>query len=79
MYEIYKEYEFITEDENHGIIDLLLIKEEKNIVVDYKLKNIEDEEYIKQLKGYQKYITDITDKQTEIYLYSIIDEKLNKI
>lgn len=77
--EIYKEYEFITEEENHGIIDLLLIKEEKNIIVDYKLKNIEDKEYINQLKGYQKYITDLTNKPTEIYLYSIIDEKLNKI
>lgn len=77
--EIYKEYEFITEDEiSHGIIDLLLIKETKNVIVDYKLKKIK-EEYIKQLKGYQEYIESITNKPTEIYLYSIIDEKLEKI
>lgn len=77
--EIYKEYEFITEEDNHGIIDLLLVKEDKNIIIDYKLKNIEAKEYVKQLNGYQKYIKDITNKPTEIYLYSIIDEKLSKI
>ena len=50
--QIYKEYEFIYEEEKeeyHGIIDLLLIKENENIIVDYKLKNIDDENYTKQL------------------------------
>ena len=80
--EIYKEYEFIYEENNieyHGIIDLLLIKEKENIIVDYKLKNIEDKEYIKQLNGYKKYIEKITNKKTKIYLYSILDEKLEEI
>ena len=77
--EIYKEYEFIYEEEKeekHGIIDLLLIKEKENIIVDYKLKHTKDEAYLKQLNGYKKYIENITNKQTKIYLYSILDEKL---
>ena len=80
--EIFKEYEFIYEDENeshHGIIDLLINKENENIIVDYKLKNIKDEEYINQLNGYKKYIEYITEKPTNIYLYSILDEKLEKV
>ena len=76
--EIYKEYEFIDE-EYHGIIDLLLIKENENIIVDYKLKNTKDEAYINQLNGYKNYIEKITNKTTKIYLYSILDEKLKEI
>ena len=77
--QIYKEYEFIYEEdkeEYHGIIDLLLIKEKENIIVDYKLKHTTDEAYLKQLNGYKKYIENITNQQTKIYLYSILDEKL---
>ena len=77
--QIYKEYEFIYEEnkeEYHGIIDLLLIKENENIIVDYKLKNTTDEAYLKQLNGYKKYIEGITNKKTNIYLYSILDEQL---
>ena len=80
--DIYKEYEFIYEYNDikyHGIIDLLLIKDNENIIIDYKLKDIQDEEYIKQLNGYKKYIEDITNKETKIYLYSILDEKLTQI
>ena len=76
---IFKEYEFIYEEnkeEYHGIIDLLLIKENENIIVDYKLKHTTDDAYLKQLNGYKKYIESITNKQTKIYLYSILDEKL---
>ena len=80
--DIYKEYEFIyldQDEEKHGIIDLLITKEDKNIIVDYKLKNISDKAYLKQLNGYKKYIEKITNKQTEIYLYSILDETLQNI
>ena len=46
---IYKEYEFIYNEQDveyHGIIDLLIIKEKENIIVDYKLKDIMDKEYM---------------------------------
>ena len=41
-------------------------------------KNVDDDAYIKQLNGYKKYIESITNKNTETYLYSIIDGILIK-
>lgn len=79
---IYKEYEFIYYDnsiEYHGIIDLLLEYEDKINIIDYKLNNIKDENYIKQLTGYKKYISSLTNKPIDIYLYSIINNTLEKI
>jgi len=75
---IYKEYEFIYNN-RHGIIDLLLEYENEYKIVDYKLKNITDEAYIEQLKGYKEYIETITNKKVEVYLYSILDSLLTKI
>ena len=60
----------------HGFIDLLIIKDNSCVIVDYKLKNTQDEAYIKQLNGYKNYVRKITGKDTSIYLYSIIDSKL---
>ena len=79
---IYKEYEFIYDEDNeklHGIIDLLIENEDKMIIVDYKLKNIDDSNYDKQLNGYRKYIKEKTNKETYCYLYSILDEKYREI
>ena len=79
---IYKEYEFIYECDNnelHGFIDLLLEYENEYKIIDYKLKNIQDDAYKKQLLGYKKYIENITGKSVKTYLYSIIDEKLIEI
>ena len=76
---IYKEYEFIYEESNtemHGFIDLLLEYEDEYKIIDYKLKNVQDDAYIKQLLGYKKYIKNITGKKVKTYLYSIIDDKL---
>ncbi len=79
---IYKEYEFITENSNietHGIIDLILEYKESVKIIDYKLKNVKDKAYIKQLNGYKDFIEEKTKKTVEIYLYSIIENKLEKI
>ena len=79
---VYKEYEFIYNKDNteyHGIIDLLLEYEDEFKIVDYKLKGITDEAYIKQLNGYKEYIESISNKKVSIYLYSIIDEQLKKL
>ncbi len=75
---IYKEYEFIYNEKEalHGIIDLLIEKEDTCIIVDYKLKNTTDSNYLKQLNYYKEYIEYITGKKTSTYLYSIIDSKL---
>ena len=45
-------------------------------IIDYKLKNTTDSNYIKQLNGYKKYIESISEKNVNLYLYSILDEKI---
>ena len=75
---VYKEYEFIYEKDNvisHGIIDLMIEYSDYIDIIDYKLKNIEDENYINQLKGYKEFIESKTNKKVNLYLYSIIDNK----
>lgn len=79
---IYKEYEFIYEEDNityHGIIDLILEYKDNIKIIDYKLKNISDDAYIKQLNGYKNYIEKLFNKKTRIYLYSIINDTLEEI
>lgn len=81
-YNMFKEYEFIYQENNnssHGIIDLLIEKETSLIIIDYKLKNIEDEAYDKQLNGYRKYIQEKTKKPVKCYLYSLLDEKYREV
>ena len=78
---IYQELEFIYESdkEYHGIIDLMLEYSDKIIIVDYKLKNILEDDYIKQLNVYLNYVKSISNKKTYLYLYSIIDKKVKEI
>ena len=79
---IYKEYEFIYKidnEEKHGVIDLMLEYDDYIDIIDYKLKNIDDENYEQQLLGYKNYIENITGKNVNTYLYSIIDINYKKI
>ena len=79
---IYKEYEFIYNHDlvkRHGIIDLMLEYDNYIDIIDYKLKNIDDKNYLKQLEGYMEYIKSISNKDVNIYLYSLIDKKYKKL
>jgi len=79
---VYKEYEFIYEKDNiisHGIIDLMIEYTDYIDIIDYKLKNIDDENYINQLKGYKEFIENKTNKKVNLYLYSIIDNRFTNI
>lgn len=79
---MYKEYEFVYKENNnysHGIIDLLIEKDDSYIIIDYKLKGIDDEGYDKQLTGYKTAIKEKTSKDVECYLYSIFDSTYRKI
>ena len=79
---MYKEYEFIYREENtisHGIIDLLIEETNTMTIIDYKLKNIDDINYDKQLNGYRKYIEEKSGKKVKCYLYSILDEKYREV
>ena len=64
---------------NHGVIDLMIEYEDHIDIIDYKLKNITDENYIKQLKGYKEYIENKTNKKCNLYLVSILDSKYDII
>ena len=79
---MYKEYEFVYEEDNtllHGIIDLLIEDKNKMTIIDYKLKNIDDPLYDKQLNGYRKYVETKTGKRVDCFLYSIIDEVYREV
>ena len=79
---IYHEYEFFYEKDNtnyHGIIDLMLEYESHIDIIDFKLKNVVDENYKNQLNGYKNYIESITNKKVNTYLYSILNEDIKEI
>ena len=48
-------------------------------IIDYKLKNTEDNAYKLQLNGYKEYIKNLTSKEVNTYLYSILDRKIIEI
>lgn len=71
---VYKEHEIRFKSEGsiyHGFIDLLLEYDDHFDIIDYKLSNVESDEYISQLNGYRKYIEEKYNKPCNIYLYSI--------
>ncbi|MGM9834248.1 MAG: UvrD-helicase domain-containing protein [Bacilli bacterium] len=79
---VYKEYEFMYQKEDellHGIIDLMLEYEDHIDIIDYKLSNILDDNYLQQLNGYKEYISTISNKQVNLYLFSMIGEYFKKI
>ena len=79
---IYKEFEFIYQDNNkeyHGIIDLMLEYKNHIDIIDYKLKKVQDKSYKNQLIGYKNYIEKKSNKKINLYLYSIIDKKIYPI
>lgn len=79
---IYKEYEFIELDGNtkkHGIIDLMIEYDDYIDIIDYKFKKIDDENYNNQLIGYKNFIEKKTQKKVNIYLYSILNNKLKNV
>ncbi len=58
---------------HHGIIDLILEYQDHIDIIDYKLKKIDDDAYLKQLDGYKKYMEKIMNKTVNVYLYSIMN------
>ena len=79
---IYHEYEFSYDVDNNkytGIIDLMLEYDKFIYIIDYKLKNISDKEYVGQLSGYKDYIKSISNKEVKTFLYSIMDNELMEV
>ena len=70
--EFYKEYEFIDEHrQRHGIIDCLIIDGDEARIVDYKLKEIDDDHYDEQLRIYGDFVWLHFGKKPRLFLYSI--------
>ena len=79
---IFHEYEFVYTLDNtkyHGVIDLMLEYTDHIDIIDYKLSDTTDVNYISQLNGYKDYISSITKKTVNVYLYSIINEKMSSL
>lgn len=77
---VYKEYQFYDPVNNvNGSIDLMIEYNDYIDIIDYKLKHIEDEGYLKQLAGYKNYIENKTNKKVNTYLYSIIEGKAKEL
>ena len=75
-----REFHFFDEKNNtEGFIDALIIKDDSVIIVDYKIKNIADGEYDKQLKTYKKYIEEITDKPIYMYLIAAVNGEIREV
>ncbi len=79
-YEEYHEFEFYDEEnDSFGFMDLLLVGESDFVIIDYKLKNLDDDHYVLQLKNYKKHAEKIFSKLGKCYLYSLIDSKYKEI
>lgn len=79
--EFFQEYEFYQEKDNQvkrGIIDLMVIDDDRVSVIDFKLRNIDDEAYQNQLFGYYDFLKDKVNKPIDLYLYSIMNKNLKK-
>ena len=70
------EYHFYDDVHNvNGVIDLLIIKENEILIIDFKLKNLDDEAYTKQLCTYKDFVSTLSDKKIKMYLISAITGK----
>lgn len=79
-YKAYPEYEYFDRDfQTFGSVDLLLVGDEQLVIIDYKLKNISDENYISQLNTYKRNIEGIFKKRAKCFLYSLIDSTYKEI
>ena len=78
---IIREYHELPYYKNNtkGIIDYIVETDNKFMIIDFKLKNIDDILYVSQLKAYKEYLQTRVNKKIETYLYSIMDRTLKKI
>ena len=80
---IYKEFGYFDELlGTTGFIDLLIKRDDKFVVVDYKTKHTGDDAYKTQLKTYKRNVCSIfnvKEENVECYLLSIVDNKLIKL
>jgi len=79
---VYKEFPFVVEKEDtfsQGFVDLVLETPTKMMVIDYKLKHIDNPAYDAQVTGYCDTLRTFQDKPVEGYLYSIIEGTIKQV
>lgn len=70
---VFREYSYYDEDiDENGVIDLLIVYENKCLVVDYKLKNADEEKYKTQLDAYKRYVEKVFELPVEAMLLPLM-------
>ena len=75
----YHEYAYFDEVGNKSIIDLVLETKDYLYLIDYKLSNTYDENYVNQLNQYKSYLKTITNKEIKVYLYSLFKSEFKEL
>lgn len=74
------EFSYYDKENNvNGIIDCLIIKDNEIDIVDFKLKNIAEEDYDKQLRTYKSYISSISGKPIKMYLLAALSGEIREV
>ena len=74
------EFSYYDKENNvNGVIDCLIIKDNEIDIIDFKLKNIAEEDYDKQLKTYKAYISSISDKPIKMYLLAALTGEVREV
>ena len=74
------EFRFYDEEENiQGYIDALIVKENEIDIVDFKLKNIDEVEYDRQLRIYKSYLSKKTTLPIKMYLLAAINGEIREV
>ena len=78
--EIRQEFPFYDEESDvYGYIDLLMIFDDKIVIIDYKTSSIDDDEYNRQIKVYASYLRKIDKRPIKGYLLSILHNELKEV
>ena len=62
-----------------GYIDALIIRDNEVDIIDFKLKNIDEIEYERQLNIYKDYIKTITEKPIKMYLLAAVTGEIKEV
>lgn len=74
------EYPFVDNKNNvTGVIDLLLVYNDHIDIVDFKLSNVDDEKYERQLGVYKDYISQLSNLKINTYVLGILSNKIKQI
>ncbi len=78
---VYTEYGYYDPElETTGFVDCLIVRKERIDIIDYKLKNIDEEAYQEQLKAYKRNLSRLyPEKEIHTYLLSILNADCEEV